>query len=177
MRRKLANIAGVTSFGLALALSALWVRSRWRSDTVYRQATPQAWSIASNDGGVTVGRRNYDGLRLQDESWGHLSGAATGIGYGVRRWGFAGFAGGDIQGGVGTGGMAYKFRDDYWTVPYWVLVLVASAYPLLLVVGRTRGRAARARVRNGQCPSCGYDLRASPERCPECGRSGTSLAA
>ena len=30
-------------------------------------------------------------------------------------------------------------------------------------------RVARFRLRHGLCPKCGYDLRASGERCPECG--------
>lgn len=53
------------------------------------------------------------------------------------------------------------------TVPLWAVSLVSGLPPLLwgILYGRKRNwRAA------GRCSRCGYDLRASPNRCPECGK-------
>jgi hypothetical protein len=56
----------------------------------------------------------------------------------------------------------------YFHTPAWLLVLITAIVPAWWAYSRRRNQAARARER-GLCPSCGYDLRASPERCPECG--------
>jgi hypothetical protein len=46
----------------------------------------------------------------------------------------------------------------------WFVLL--SALTTLLLALRRRGAG---RPREGRCGGCGYDLRATPERCPECG--------
>ncbi len=61
-----------------------------------------------------------------------------------------------------------EFRG-YWygvEIPYWFVSSVTAVLPLSWFVRRQRRRRWLAR---GGCPACGYDLRASPARCPECG--------
>jgi hypothetical protein len=51
----------------------------------------------------------------------------------------------------------------------WLCVLFGLTTIAQLLMRVQSIRLREARVRKGQCQSCGYDLRASPERCPECG--------
>lgn len=72
-------------------------------------------------------------------------------------------------------GVGYTSGGD---VPARFMVLVVHlAYPTVLfslaplawLAGFRRQRRSARRARAGLCATCGYDLRASPGRCPECG--------
>ncbi len=69
--------------------------------------------------------------------------------------------------GIESAGIS--FRSDMpcaLMIPYWYLVIplaLASAWCIVAL------RRLRLREQPGHCTSCGYDLRASHENCPECG--------
>ena len=71
--------------------------------------------------------------------------------------------------------LVYQFhliRMPFSRVPTWTLGLPAFAIghrAVVLAVDARRWRRAAEVVALGLCPSCRYDLRASPGRCPECG--------
>jgi hypothetical protein len=68
--------------------------------------------------------------------------------------------------GSATGGSSSSSTGV--VVPHWLVAAVAGVAPARRL---TRVLSSRRRARRGLCLACGYDLRESPERCPECGRA------
>lgn len=67
------------------------------------------------------------------------------------------------------GDLRHLVRTDIRTIgfPHWLLAAALAILPASWCWLRFR-RSRRRRA--GACSDCEYDLRASPERCPECGR-------
>lgn len=81
--------------------------------------------------------------------------------WGSNEWSHLGFALGseDYRGAHASSDLRYVI------VPYWIIVgpLAIASFAILL-------RYARNKRGDGCCRSCGYDLRATPSQCPECGQ-------
>jgi hypothetical protein len=56
-----------------------------------------------------------------------------------------------------------------YPVPVGCLLVLPAAWPTAWAWQYSRQRLLLRRRTAGQCVSCGYDLRATPGRCPECG--------
>lgn len=71
-------------------------------------------------------------------------------------------------------GFGYYAAGDHishrhaFLIPFW-FVLLATATPPLLLLRHLRRRRRRYRLAHNLCIKCAYDLRASPQKCPECG--------
>jgi hypothetical protein len=74
---------------------------------------------------------------------------------------------------LNSAGQSYSgFRSFYvLVIPCWSACVVFSTLPAIFVIRRLVSRAA---VQKHHCRECGYDLCATPDRCPECGAVAAS---
>jgi hypothetical protein len=92
----------------------------------------------------------------------------------------------DVDASWQRGGFAWHGRRNvrlgvrygFAVAPFWGVAAATAVLPLGWTALRWRSRVrGRRRMRLGLCPTCGYDVRATPERCPECGTHTAPLAA
>jgi hypothetical protein len=95
----------------------------------------------------------------------------------VKAWDTLGFAWFDGYLNVSnwlSAEMPWRYRS--LVIPYWFITLLTACPAIVLAVQTFRFRQRRRKQAIGVCPTCGYDLRASKDRCPECGTAILAVA-
>ena len=80
---------------------------------------------------------------------------------------FQGFSSGTYDTATGRAREIWIMGNGLW-LPDWLLAAATAILPVLWLIGWKHRLRAR-RLGLSLCPACGYDMRATPQRCPECG--------
>jgi hypothetical protein len=190
LARQLFTLFSATSLLLCVAVCALWGRSypageRWMRDGSRRVSAtfvrgcmmfdlrsacvspyPGPWPDHVRGPGETPWPYS------SPARWGHTVAPTsrwvpwTILGFGARSFT-------ELEANTVTNPMRfYVERGVQLSVPLWFLAVIFAASPAVLALGRPctwRHVLGLRRQRDGFCPACSYDLRASPKRCPQGG--------
>lgn len=174
LRPWLFNFAAGVSLLLLISVSLLWIRSLWRAEMFqYGLARPQSrlvlFTFGTERSRVIVGAHVLDwktsaepttmlNLTQNMQGWHDPVPSAQHTWTWRELW-FAWFR------NIDTSNAGLESVETYLTVPDWFLISVCGILPGIWFFRMKR----RRRLKLGLCSSCGYDLRASLDRCPECG--------
>jgi hypothetical protein len=199
VRERLVLLLATLLLAVAVVLAALWLQSMIRGASVSRRTTVESGSVIESTGperiteyishrrtlSSHVGRLHLTYMRADElaksarlprrvtwHAW--LSPGRGSDRYDAPEW--IAWTGFDWKIREGEGGRPngeyWSNRDIFIAIPYWLLVVLSGGSGWL--IGR-RIRLKRRRRRKGLCVACGYDIRATPHRCPECG-AGADIA-
>lgn len=154
LRRWLVKLAA----GASLLLCAVFVIAAIRSAFVLDHFIGPAWLREDKVNAFTLGGGGITSVRFRDISpaaprfteWTHSTSSPE------NSWDY-------------WLGFQFRLTTTGWNIriPYWSLVLL-TGLPTLLLWYRHCRKLRKAEM-IGKCTVCGYDLRATPDRCPECG--------
>jgi hypothetical protein len=188
MRRMLIRFILLGSLLLFVAAVVWGVRGYWKYDDFREQLGPLRLEQLSAEGCLHLevairasaaahGRAGWD---TQDATYSagagfrgayrglHPLGDQLDIDAEADRWGF-GFVRGAydfLKAGEQSSGFPVSPMVGVH-VPWWIIGLLSSILPMQFLM---KHRLRSHRSRRCCCIGCGYDLRASTDRCPECGR-------
>ena len=160
MKRRLFTLLSALSLLLFVAVVVLWVRSHWTLDYFSQSDGRTLRAFVSERGGF-----GYNELTVPQGTWEWRYGRAAAQTDRVpetrlQRWLGVGWQDDPVtfRGAI--------YRDRGWWVAYRTLATLLAVLPTIWLVRWGRGRRRRSGM---ECAHCGYDLRATPGRCPECG--------
>ena len=167
MKRCLLNLLTLVSLLLCVAVAVMWVRSYWVLDSFGRMSHLSAnrvrWVFAvSEAGAVAVGETSITNLDHTDVLLYESSK--------TPRWNREPADRGEWRTNLMPQMLrnrsvmgARTIEETSIMLPYWTLMAPTALVPSVRAWRRLRRRGP------GLCSACGYDLRATPGRCPECG--------
>jgi hypothetical protein len=165
MRSWLFTLVCALSLLACVASVVLWVRSYRRCDLLVQQRGAEDRFAVTSEFGIFVFEFEDRQEHAIQPAWVYFDSRLP------RRWGRPG----SILGFAVFRG----FNRHYLllpptalrgvSVPHWFVTGISGVLPALWLARHRREKLARSRSAGGLCAACGYDLRASAGRCPECG--------
>jgi hypothetical protein len=162
--------------GASIALAALWLGAYNsarpnKSFEHYFERSRQTVSFWSHQGHMLIEVEYHPNVLPPGEWLASRDGVSAGQLPTERVWSFAGVRHHASWANVlyASGNRGTFLTDRLTDIDFRVLATLAAFLGTALLLAARRAHRQRDRQRQGRCRSCGYDLRATPDRCPECG--------
>ncbi len=163
MRRLFYLLAGLSLVACG-TVASLYGRSN-RSDTAHlRTGRGNYYAATALPGTIVLDWSRPAALTRRWRVWHDTAASDGSMPPPATLWNRLGFWGG-FTGACTLDDGSYVATDEAM-IPPWAACVPFAVLPGLAAAGWA---ARRRRRRLGRCLGCGYDLRRSPERCPECG--------